>query len=228
MTSPLPANTFVSRHPCVRAKMSQLRSQQSSAREVKTLIHDISLIVGAQALMRALEVIQNGTDTSPLGYEYPVETVTPGKISLMPILRSGLGMIDALQTLLPEPVPVHHLGMFRDKTTMTAVEYYNNLPYHQTSTGEGGPSDLVILVDPVIATGATACAAIETLKDWGVKKIVMICIISSEPGLRRAAEQWSEGVDVWAGAMDEQVDAQGMIVPGLGDVGDRLFLTIGK
>lgn len=115
--------------------------------------------------------------------------------------------LPALQTLLPEPVPVHHLGLFRDKSTMAAVEYYNNLPYHQ----EGGPSDLVILVDPVIATGATACAAIETLKDWGVKRIVMICIISSEPGLRRAAELWKEGVEIWAGGMDENVDDQGMI-----------------
>lgn len=135
-------------------------------------------------------------------------------------------MFAALQTLLPDPVPVHHLGLFRDKATMAAVEYYNNLP--QGSSAHSGPSDLAILVDPVIATGATACAAIDTLRDWGVQRIILISIISSEPGLRRAAEQWSEGVEIWTGVMDPGCDEQGMIKPGLGDVGDRLFLTIGK
>ena len=149
----------------------------------------------------------------------------------MPILRSGLAMVDALETLLPGPVPVHHLGLFRDKTTMTAVEYYNNLPYHRPSQvhpDEGGPSDLTILVDPVIATGATACAAIDTLREWGVKKVVLICVICSRPGIERAAQLWPEGVEIWAGGMDETCDTKGMIKPGLGDVGDRLFLTIGK
>lgn len=119
----------------------------------------------------------------------------------------------ALQTLLPEPVPIHHLGLFRDKGTMTAVEYYNNLPYHSSSRSidAPGPSELAILVDPVIATGATACAAIDTLRDWGVKRIIMLSVIASEPGLRRAAEEWSEGVEIWVGGCDETVDGQGMI-----------------
>ena len=113
---------------------------------------------------------------------------------------------------------------------MTAVEYYNNLPYHGSTSSPNAerPSELAILVDPVIATGATARAAIDTLKDWGVKKILVICVIASKPGLSRAAEQWPEGVEIWAGAADEECDASGMIKPGLGDVGDRLFLTIGK
>ena len=136
-----------------------------------------------------------------------------------------------MQTLLPNPVPVHHLGLFRDKTTMTAVEYYNNLPYHATTQSANvstGPSDLVFLVDPVIATGATACAAIDTLRHWGVKKVILICVIASQPGLMRAAEQWPECVEIWVGGMDGECDAKGMIKPGLGDIGDRLFLTIGK
>lgn len=115
---------------------------------------------------------------------------------------------------------------------MAAVEYYNNLPYHKPSmydpTKSEGPSDLTILLDPVIATGATACAAIDTLRDWGVKKIIMISILGSEPGLRRAAETWGEGVEIWVASMDPECDQSGMIKPGLGDVGDRLFLTIGK
>lgn len=83
-------------------------------------------------------------------------------------------------------------------------------------------------MDPVIATGATACAAIDTLRDWGVQKIVMISVIGSEAGLQKAARQWKESVQVWVGGMDKEVDANGMIKPGLGDVGDRLFLTAGR
>lgn len=96
---------------------------------------------------------------------------------------------------------------------MTAVEYYNNLPYHSQSGSidAPGPSELAILVDPVIATGATACAAIDTLRDWGVKRIIMISVIGSEPGLRRAAEEWSEGVKIWVGGCDEGCDEHGMI-----------------
>ncbi|KAL9091978.1 MAG: hypothetical protein Q9159_001123 [Coniocarpon cinnabarinum] len=247
MASELPSNAHVSQHPCLRAKLAQLRSQSTNAREVKSLIHDISLIAGCEALGQALQatptrkvraaslwhdiLANKRQDTSPLGYDYGVDTLVPSKVSIMPILRSGLGMVDALQTLLPEPVPVHHLGLFRDKTTMTAVEYYNNLPYHRTSQSSAaaeGPSDLAILVDPVVATGASACAAIDTLKEWGVKKIIMICVICSKPGLQRAAELWPKGVEIWAGGMDETCDDMGMIKPGLGDVGDRLFLTIGK
>ena len=137
-------------------------------------------------------------------------------------------MVDAIQTLLPEPVPVHHLGLFRDKATMTAVEYYNNLPYHRSSQAAEGPSDLIILVDPVVATGATACAAIDTLREWGVKRIILVCVICSRPGIERAARQWPDGIEIWAGGMDETIDTNGMIIPGLGDVGDRTFLTIGK
>ena len=114
---------------------------------------------------------------------------------------------------------------------MSAVEYYNNLPYHVQSKsnpkGEG-PSELTILVDPIIATGATACAAIDTLREWGVKRIVLISVLVSRTGLARAAGQWPEGVEVWAGGMDEETDNRGMIKPGLGDIGDRLYMTIGK
>jgi uracil phosphoribosyltransferase len=149
-------------------------------------------------------------------------------------------MVPALTSLLPFPVPVHHLGLYREKTTLQPVEYYNNLPYHSqappsTSTPNplnpshhaAGPAELAIIVDPIIATGATACAAIETLRDWGVKRIIVCAVLGSEAGLRKAAEE-SEGVEIWVGGCDGGVDERGMIRPGLGDVGDRLYLTIGK
>jgi len=123
--------------------------------------------------------------------------------------------------------------MYREKSTLQPVEYYNNLPYHNTATGMGGdnnagPSELGILVDPIIATGATACAAIDTLKDWGVKKIIVLSILASREGLERAAMVWREGTEFWVCGVDEETDEKGMIKPGLGDIGDRLFGTIGK
>ena len=164
-------------------------------------------------------------DLSPLEYEYTTEDVSPARISLIPILRSGLGMLEAVQALLPSPVPVHHLGLYREKSTLQPVEYYNNLPYHEHGAVF---SELAILVDPIIATGSTICAAIDTLRDWGVPRIICLSILASEAGLRRAAEMWPEGVELWVGGMDAETDARGMIKPGVGDMGDRLFLTSGK
>ena len=140
-------------------------------------------------------------------------------------------LVKAIQTLLPDPVPVHHLGLFREPTTLAPVEYYNNLP-HQIP-GRPGPSfipEIAILIDPVIATGGTAIAAIQTLLEWGVKKVIMISVLGSDGGVRKAAGEGSNdgSVEIWVGALDAECDAQGMIRPGLGDVGDRLFLTLGK
>lgn len=138
-------------------------------------------------------------------------------------------MVDAVQSILPDPVPVHHLGLYREKSTLQPVEYYNNLPeHHPPSSSDSASSDLAIVVDPVIATGATAEAAVDTLKDWGVNRVIVLSVIASKAGLERVAKTWPEGLQVWVGGMDEEVDAKGMIKPGLGDVGDRLFLTIGK
>lgn len=140
----------------------------------------------------------------------------------------------AVQTLLPVPVPVHHLGLFREPTTLEPVEYYNNLPYHAPAAGtpsnapNANASELAILLDPVIATGGTAAAAIQTLKEWGVKRVIVISILGALPGLEKAAGEWPEGVEIWTAGVDESINEKGMIKPGLGDVGDRLFLTIGK
>jgi uracil phosphoribosyltransferase len=136
----------------------------------------------------------------------------------------------AIQTLLPAPVPIHHLGLFRNPLTLEPVEYYNNLPYRDaTAAADSSPaSSLAILLDPIIATGGTSAAAIQTLKEWGVQRIVMIAVLGAEAGVLRAAREWPEGTEVWIAGVDGRVDEKGMIIPGLGDVGDRLFMTIGK
>ncbi|KAI8931897.1 hypothetical protein NX059_010801 [Plenodomus lindquistii] len=228
----LPKNAHVSTHPCLQAKLSQLRSASTGSRDAQTLVHEIALMVGYEALGAGLKAQEDGTDKSPLGYTYPTTTTSPSptSISLVPILRSGLSMIPALASLLPQPVPQHHLGLYREKSTLQPVEYYNNLPYHTSKNPSSTTPqpELAIIVDPVIATGATACAAIDTLKDWGVKRIIVCAILATREGLRRACEEWEEGVEVWVGGCDEDVDDKGMIKPGLGDIGDRLFLTLGK
>lgn len=245
----LPKNAHVSQHPCLQAKLSQLRSASTSSKDVQSLVHDIALMVAYEALAQGLKAypgaavriysitISNGLtklqDKSPLGYTYTTTTTAPAptQISLVPILRSGLSMVPALTSLLPQPVPVHHLGLYREKSTLQPVEYYNNLPYHSPTASNPnatGPSELAIILDPVIATGATACAAIDSLKDWGVKRIIVVSVLATEEGLRHACREWEDAVEVWVGGCDAEVDDKGMIKPGLGDIGDRLFLTIGK
>lgn len=135
----------------------------------------------------------------------------------------------AVQTLLPAPVPVHHLGLYREPSTLEPVEYYNNLPNHTTTNQPGAHvSGLAIIVDPVIATGGTCVAAIQTLKEWGVKRIVVLSVIAASEGIHRAAAEWPEAVDIWVAGVDTELTSNGMLKPGLGDIGDRIFLTIGK
>ncbi|KAL9099570.1 MAG: hypothetical protein Q9163_004950 [Psora crenata] len=243
----LPANVHISEHPCLLSKLSLLRSVNTNARDTKALIHEISLILGCEALGHCLQVKECGTDKTPLGHQYTMLDTTPS-LTLVPILRSGLGMLEAFQLLLPHPVPVHHLGLYREPSTLQAVEYYNNLPYHRplfTAAGdhavdqEGRVPQTAILLDPVIATGGTASAAIQTLLEWGVRRVVLISIVGNREGVARAAAQAHEyisggdagekEVEIWTGAVDEGgLDGRGMIMPGLGDVGDRLFGTVGK
>ena len=153
-----------------------------------------------------------------------------------------------IQTLLPEPVPVHHLGLYREPSTLEPVEYYNNLPNHLASREgqvaaaavaaalphDGAPrevepvSKLAVILDPVIATGGTCAAAIQTLREWGAQRVLVLAVIGAADGLARAAREWPEGVDVWVAGLDADLTPSGMVNPDLGDIGDRLFLTIGK
>lgn len=134
----------------------------------------------------------------------------------------------AVQTILPTPVPVHHLGMYREPSTLDPVEYYNNLPHHIPSSTGNSSASLAILVDPVIATGGTCAAAIQTLKEWGARKILVLSVIGAEEGVRKAAGEWPEGTELWIAGLDDELTSEGMLKPGLGDIGDRLFLTTAK
>ncbi|KAF3937197.1 hypothetical protein ABW19_dt0204081 [Dactylella cylindrospora] len=203
----------VSSHPCVKAKLSQLRSSSTTSRETRALVHEIATFLAAEALATSLTVTEVGQDTTPLGRSYNVEKVVE-KVVLVPILRSGLGMLEAFNNMLPTPAAIHHLGLFREKATLAPVEYYNNLPTASSTGTSGPPADLAIILDPVIATGGTAVAAIQTLREWGVKKIVLCSVLGAEGGVERAAKEWPEGVEVFLGGQDPGTNENGMIVPG--------------
>ncbi|CAI0647803.1 unnamed protein product, partial [Colletotrichum noveboracense] len=126
----LPSNVHVSQHPCLRAKLSQLRSKSTAAKDVKTLVHEIGLIVATEALAASTKATDGPKDATPLGFEFTSTEISPSRLCLVPILRSGLGM-----TILPGPVPVHHLGLYREPSTLEPVEYYNNLPNHISADG---------------------------------------------------------------------------------------------
>ncbi|KAK8057478.1 hypothetical protein PG996_011415 [Apiospora saccharicola] len=255
----LPSNVHVSRHPCLLGKLSLLRSKSTSTREVKALVNDIATIVGVEAFASALTPVDGPKDETPIGFEYTTTMIEPQSLSLVPILRSGLGMVEgmiiyppylqasqrnmyltianpypptptAIQTLLPNPVPVHHLGLYREPSTLEPVEYYNNLPQHVApdSSHPAAAASLAIILDPVIATGGTCAAAIQTLREWGVKRILVLSVIAASEGIKRAAAEWPGAVEIWVAGVDTELTGNGMLKPGVGDVGDRLFLTIGK
>jgi len=230
MTSKLPSNVHVSNQPCLQVKLSQLRSASTSPKETKALVHEIAIILGIEALASTLKAADVGHDKSALGIEYITQSITPSKIALIPILRSGLTMVDALQLVLPHVVPVHHLGFFREPITLSPVEYYNNLPFQASSQSLeiSAIADVAIILDPVIATGGTAAAAMQSLKEWDVKKVVIIAILGTVEGVTKLSKEWDSGVEIFVGAIDKKYNEKGMVVPGTGDLGDRIWLTIGR
>jgi len=150
----------------------------------------------------------------------PMATTTGSKLSesiaIIPILRAGLGMGDALLELLPKAT-VHHIGMYRSKNSLLPVQYYNRLP-------KGSACDIAYIVDPCIATSGTLHAVVAMVKKWGARKVVVVSVIASRPGIERLASLHPD-INIFVGAIDETLSSEGMIIPGLGDAGDRLYST---
>jgi len=202
-------------HPVVNASLSKLRQKTTTPKEFREGINQISLILGIEAT-RTLEesTFQGETPVGPF-----TGTVIKPKIGLTPILRAGLGMTDALLSLFPD-APIYHLGLFREKVTLQPVEYYSKLPPRP-------PVEQVLLLDPLIATGGTACAALAMIVDWGinVKNIKLLGVLASQDGLNHIKAEYPE-LEIWVAAVDKDLTPAGIISPGLGDTGDRLFNTL--
>lgn len=208
-------NLRVLNHPLIGAELSKLRQVGTSAKEFREGIHNISLFLGYEASRDFQETTFEGK--SPVS-SFTGTTVKP-RIGLTPILRAGLGMTDALLSLFPS-APVYHLGLYREKVTLQPVEYYSKLP-------PSPPIDNIFLLDPLIATGGTACAAITMLLDWGIaiKNIKLLCVLASKEGIKHVQQEHPD-LEIWAAAIDDTLTSEGIISPGLGDTGDRLYNTV--
>jgi uracil phosphoribosyltransferase len=205
-------NLHVSRHPAVLHKLALLRQETTEPKKFRELVREISWLVGYEALADAR--------LTKIDVRTPLETTEGAeladRIGLIPILRAGLGMVEAFLELMPT-AEVWHLGLFRDERTLRPVEYYNKLP--DTAT-----VDLCLILDPMLATGGSATAAIGVLKEWGARRIKLINLIAAPEGVRAVSEAHPD-VAIHCAAVDRQLNERGYILPGLGDAGDRQFGT---
>jgi uracil phosphoribosyltransferase len=206
------SSLHVSEHPAVLHKLALLRDERVEPKKFRELVREISWLVGYEALADAR--VRHIRVPTPLEETDGVELAD--RIGLVPILRAGLGMVDAMLELMPT-AQVWHLGLFRDERTLRPVEYYNKLP-------DSATVDLCLILDPMLATGGSATAAIEVLKKWGAERIKLINLIAAPEGVR-AVQDAHPDVAIYCAALDRQLNEKGYIMPGLGDAGDRQFGT---
>ncbi len=206
------SNVHASTHPLVKHKITRLRDTATDPKKFRELVQEISALIAYEATAD-LGVVSREVQT-------PME-ITQGwelqeKIGLVPILRAGLGMVEGIWELMPSS-EVWHIGLYRDEQTLHPVQYYNKLPTEPTVS-------VCLILDPMLATGGSAAATIEILKDWGVKKIKFVGLIGAPEGIALLQKEHPD-VPIYLAAIDDHLNEKGYIVPGLGDAGDRLFGT---
>ena len=207
------ANVYVLDHPLIQHKLAILRNKETSVKEFRELVGEI-------AGLMCYEATRN-LPTKEVQVETPITTATchmlaGKKMAIVPILRAGLGMVDSMVGLIPS-AKIGHIGLYRDPETHKPVEYYCKLP-------DDIGNRQVFVVDPMLATGGSAIAAIDFLKQHGCKQIIMMNIIGCPEGVKAVTAAHPD-VDIYLAAMDEKLNANAYIVPGLGDAGDRIFGT---
>ncbi len=207
-------NVVIFNHPLIRHKIAHLRDEKTSMKEFRELVEEITTLMTYEAL-------KDGIEISEIEVKTPLETCTQqvvkdNSVAIVPILRAGLGMVNGIHVLFPS-ARVGHIGMYRNEETLEPCEYYCKLP-------EGIEDMLVLLVDPMLATGGSACDAISLLKKRGCKHIKFMAIIGAPEGVTKVAEAHPD-VNIYVSTLDRQLNEHGYILPGLGDAGDRLFGT---
>lgn len=200
-------------HPLVQHKLTLLRRKEELTGSFRQLLREISILLAYEAT-RDLPLTLQETETPLARMSSPV--LAGKKLCLVSILRGGNGILDGMLEILPS-ARVGHIGLYRDPGTFVPVEYYSKLP-------EDIAERRAIVLNPLLATGQTASAAVQKLKDHGVAGISFICIVAAPEGMQTFSEAHPD-VPVFAAALDQRLDAQGFIVPGLGDAGDRLYGT---
>ena len=206
-------NVFIFDHPLIRHKVAILRDEKTGMKEFRELVEEITTLMTYDS-MRNVKTVAVQVKT-------PLETTTQYKVPeqsivIVPILRAGLGMVNGIHTLFPT-AKVGHIGMYRNEETLQPVEYYCKLP-------DGIEDKTVFLIDPMLATGGSACDAISALKKRGVKDIKLMSIIGVPEGVTKVAEAHPD-VDIYVSTLDRCLNENGYILPGLGDAVDRLFGT---
>ena len=200
-------------HPLIQHKLSILRDEKTSVKEFRELISEIAMLMCYEATRDLpLEEIDVKTPVAVA----KCHRIAGKKLAIVPILRAGLGMVDGMVSMMPN-VKVGHIGLFRDPETKEPVKYYFKMPADIAERD-------VIVVDPMLATGGSAAAAISFLKDEGVKHIKLMSIIGAPEGVARMQETHPD-VDIFVAALDDHLNENAYIVPGLGDAGDRIFGT---
>ena len=201
-------------HPMVRHKLTLMREKTTGSKDFRQLLEEISLLMGYE--------ITRDLPLEEVEIETPICTMTAQKVSgrklaVVPILRAGLGMVGGLLTLVPV-AKVGHIGLYRDERTHKPVVYYCKLP-------EDIRERLVIVTDPMLATGGSSCDALTMLKERGCTNIRLMCLVAAPEGVAKV-QQAHPDVDIYVAAVDERLNENAYIVPGLGDAGDRIFGTI--
>ena len=204
---------FINKHPLVQHKITRLRDKTTGTNEFRSLVEEIGMLMGYEALA--------DLETEDIEVETPLErTLSPviagRKMAVVPILRAGLGMVNGIQALVPT-AKVGHIGLYRDPDTHEPVEYYCKLP---TPIEER----TIVVTDPMLATGGSACDAIRMIKQHGGRKIKFMCIIAAPEGLERLQKEHPD-IQIYVGHLDRQLNEHAYILPGLGDAGDRIFGT---
>jgi len=213
MAPPTLPNLTVLSHPLIQHKLTILRDRRTTTRDFKQLVNEI-------ATLMAYEVTKD-LSTEPVTIETPLEPmegrqVSGKKLTLVPILRAGLGMVEGIAQLIPS-ARVGHIGLYREHDTLKPVDYYFKIPADEIER------DFFIL-DPMLATGGSAVAAVNALKHAGARRIRFLCLVAAPEGVQRMLEAHPD-VAIFAAALDRELSPVGYILPGLGDAGDRLFGT---
>ena len=206
-------NVTILDHPLIQHKVSMLRDKDTTTKDFRELVTEIAMLMGYEAT-RDLPLEQVEIET-PIT-KAKVNMLSGKKVGIVPILRAGIGMVDGILRLMPF-AKVGHIGLFRNEETLEPVEYYCKFPQDVEER------DLIIL-DPMLATGGSASAAIKLAKKRNVKNIKLMCIIAAPEGIERITKDHPD-VHIYCASLDEKLNENGYIVPGLGDAGDRIFGT---
>lgn len=208
----LASHVFRLEHPLVEHHLCEIRNATTRSGAFRLAIGRLAMLLGVRAT--------DDLPTRPIRVRTPLADADcqqlAVRVGIVPILRAGLGMVDPLLVLLPD-AEVWHLGLYRNEETAEPISYYDKLPI-------GGAPDVVMLLDPMLATGGSIVLAIQRLREWGVKDIRVVSIIASQPGIDRVASTFPD-VRIYVATIDPMLDERSYIVPGLGDAGDRIFDT---